>query len=48
MILLPLAFAAFVSRSEATCGEHAAPVVAALLRSMLPQESRQTAGLKRK
>ncbi|MFC5458820.1 penicillin-binding transpeptidase domain-containing protein [Massilia niabensis] len=30
-----LAFAAFVSRSEATGGEHAAPVVAALLRSML-------------
>jgi cell division protein FtsI/penicillin-binding protein 2 len=30
-----LAFAAFVSRSEATGGEHAAPVVAALLRSMV-------------
>ena len=30
-----LAFAAFVSRSEATGGEHAAPVVAGLLRSML-------------
>ncbi|THC42459.1 penicillin-binding transpeptidase domain-containing protein [Massilia sp. Mn16-1_5] len=29
-----LAFAAFVSRSEATGGEHAAPIVAALLRSM--------------
>jgi len=29
-----LAFAAFVSRSEATGGEHAAPVVAALLRTM--------------
>lgn len=30
-----LAFAAFVSRSQATGGEHAAPVVAALLRTML-------------
>ncbi|MFC5481135.1 penicillin-binding transpeptidase domain-containing protein [Massilia suwonensis] len=29
-----LAFAAFVSRSEATGGEHAAPIVAALLRTM--------------
>jgi cell division protein FtsI/penicillin-binding protein 2 len=29
-----LAFAAFVSRSEATGGEHAAPVVAALLRTL--------------
>jgi cell division protein FtsI/penicillin-binding protein 2 len=29
-----LAFAAFVSRSEATGGEHAAPVVAAMLRTM--------------
>jgi cell division protein FtsI/penicillin-binding protein 2 len=29
-----LAFAAFVSRSEATGGEHAAPVVAAMLRSL--------------
>ncbi|QOL52143.1 hypothetical protein LPB04_19925 [Massilia litorea] len=29
-----LAFAAFVSRSEATGGEHAAPVVAALLRAL--------------
>jgi cell division protein FtsI/penicillin-binding protein 2 len=33
-----LAFAVFVSRSEATGGEHAAPVVAALLRSMLVQQ----------
>ena len=32
-----LAFAAFVSRSEATGGAHAAPVVAGLLRSMLAQ-----------
>jgi cell division protein FtsI/penicillin-binding protein 2 len=30
-----LAFAVFVSRSEATGGEHAAPVVAALLRSLV-------------
>ena len=30
-----LAFAVFVSRSEATGGEHAAPVVASLLRTML-------------
>jgi len=30
-----LAFAVFVSRSQATGGEHAAPVVAALLRTML-------------
>ncbi|WP_267498627.1 penicillin-binding transpeptidase domain-containing protein [Massilia sp. IC2-278] len=36
-----LAFAAFVSRSEATGGEHAAPVVAALLRSMLAQKPEQ-------
>lgn len=35
-----LAFAAFVSRSGATGGEHAAPVVAALLRSMLPQKEK--------
>ena len=33
-----LAFAAFVSRSEETGGAHAAPVVAALLRSMLVQK----------
>jgi hypothetical protein len=32
-----LAFAVFVSRSEATGGEHAAPVVAAVLRAMLPR-----------
>jgi cell division protein FtsI/penicillin-binding protein 2 len=37
-----LAFAAFVSRSEATGGEHAAPVVAALLRSMV-QKAEQKA-----
>lgn len=36
-----LAFAAFVSRSDATGGEHAAPVVAALLRSMLAQKPEQ-------
>ena len=33
-----LAFAAFVSRSEATGGAHAAPIVAGLLRSMLAQQ----------
>lgn len=32
-----LAFAVFVSQSDATGGEHAAPVVAALLRAMLPK-----------
>jgi cell division protein FtsI/penicillin-binding protein 2 len=37
-----LAFAAFVSRSEATGGEHAAPVVAALLRT-LAQKAEQKA-----
>jgi cell division protein FtsI/penicillin-binding protein 2 len=36
-----LAFAAFVSRSEETGGAHAAPVVAALLRSMLAQKAEQ-------
>jgi cell division protein FtsI/penicillin-binding protein 2 len=36
-----LAFAVFVSRSDATGGEHAAPVVAALLRTML-QNDKQT------
>lgn len=36
-----LAFAAFVSRSEETGGAHAAPVVAALLRSMLVQKPEQ-------
>jgi cell division protein FtsI/penicillin-binding protein 2 len=35
-----LAFAAFVSRSELTGGAHAAPVVAALLRSMQDRASR--------
>ena len=36
-----LAFAVFVSRSDATGGEHAAPVVASLLRTML-QNDKQT------
>ncbi|MGX4640168.1 penicillin-binding transpeptidase domain-containing protein [Massilia sp. SYSU DXS3249] len=36
-----VAFAAFVSRSEATGGEHAAPVVASLLRSMLLNETKR-------
>ena len=36
-----VAFAAFVSRSEATGGEHAAPVVAGLLRSMLLNETKR-------
>ena len=33
-----LAFAVFVSRSEATGGEHAAPVVASLLRTLVQQD----------
>jgi cell division protein FtsI/penicillin-binding protein 2 len=37
-----LAIAAFVSHSEATGGEHAAPIVAAVLRSMLLQNREST------
>jgi cell division protein FtsI/penicillin-binding protein 2 len=36
-----LAVAAFVSHSDATGGEHAAPVVAAVLRAMLRQSGEQ-------
>ena len=39
-----LALAAFVSHSEATGGEHAAPVVAALLEAMLAMGERSAAG----
>jgi cell division protein FtsI/penicillin-binding protein 2 len=41
-----LAFAVFVSQSDATGGEHAAPVVAALLRAMLGQNPGQNPKLK--